>query len=325
MSRNGFTLLEVLLALVLTSLLTVMLDTAIDIHLRVVDLGRIDVEEAQLARALLHRIADDLRSAVHYSPPDTSESAAGLSAEPAASDDQPEAPTGQPGPELAEADEPVTDTTGDLAASSAPASVPGLYGNQYELQVDVSHLPRLDQYESLLEADGDSSFVDPVSDVKTVAYYVIDPLQSSPIYTGAGTQDCGGLVRRELDRAVTAWAAEQGQLVGTDQDQEPIAPEVTAIEFRYFDGSEFVDEWDSDAQGGLPVAVEIAVAIRPVRRGNTWFSSRQTSADARSTDDKEPLVYRLLVHLPTAQPTTSETTFETLEELDEPTDLGSLE
>jgi len=324
-SRNGFTLLEVLLALLLTSLLTVMLATAIDIHLRVVDLGRIDVEEAQLARALLHRIADDLRSAVQYNPLDTSESAAGLLPEPAASGDVSEAPTGPPGPEATEPDEPATDMTNDLAASSVPPSVPGLYGNQYELQVDVSHLPGLDQYESLLEAAGDSSLVDRVSDVKTVAYYVIDPQQSGLIYTQAGTQDCGGLVRRELDRAVTAWAAEQGQLVYTDQDQQPIAPEVTEIEFRYFDGSELVDEWDSVARGGLPVAVEIAIAIRPVRRGNTWFSSRQTSADAGSAEDEEPLVYRLLVHLPTAKPTTSETTFETLEELDELTDLGSFE
>ena len=61
--RNGFTLIEVLLSLGLAALVLVALATAVDVHLRCVQTGRTHVEEAQLARALLHRIGDDLRNA----------------------------------------------------------------------------------------------------------------------------------------------------------------------------------------------------------------------------------------------------------------------
>src|SRR5687767_4064460 len=48
----GFTLLEVLLALSLSILLLTAVSMAISIHLRAVNAGRLDVEQAQLARAI---------------------------------------------------------------------------------------------------------------------------------------------------------------------------------------------------------------------------------------------------------------------------------
>ena len=38
-----------------------------------------------------------------------------------------------------------TSQTEDTASASTLPPVPGLYGNQYELQVDVSRLPRVDR------------------------------------------------------------------------------------------------------------------------------------------------------------------------------------
>ncbi len=65
---GGFTLLEVVLALALAALVLYTLTLAVGLHLRMADAGRTDVEEAALARALLRRIADDLRGAVRYDP-----------------------------------------------------------------------------------------------------------------------------------------------------------------------------------------------------------------------------------------------------------------
>ena len=65
---GGFTLIEVLLSLGLAALVLVALATAVDVHLRCVQSGRTHVEEAQLARALLHRIADDLRNLAVANP-----------------------------------------------------------------------------------------------------------------------------------------------------------------------------------------------------------------------------------------------------------------
>lgn len=64
--RRGFTLLELLLALALAALVFMAIAMAIDLHLRSIDVGRTETEEAQLARAILRRMADDLRSAVQY-------------------------------------------------------------------------------------------------------------------------------------------------------------------------------------------------------------------------------------------------------------------
>ncbi len=296
-SRSGFTLLEVILSLALAALVFVALAMAIDIHLRVVDVGRTKVEEAQLARTLLVKIADDIRGAVRYQPMD----AASLLSELTDVAELPEGAeelAGQMGVELPDSDE--EDRTSDLSDPTSIPAMPGLYGNRHELQVDISRLPRLDQFEHQLASATGSSVTDRLSDVKTVAYYVTRQ---------SGLQEQGGLVRRELDRAVTAWAEEQGTLADMELENqlngEPLAPEVAAIEFRYFDGGEWHEEWDSIQRNGLPLAVEIGIAILPPRHRDTWFASEPS--DEKAFDETEsPHVYRLIVHLPLAEATSSD-------------------
>ncbi len=72
----GMTLLEVMLALTLTAFVLVSISMAIDLHLRMLDSRRGDVERIQVARAVLKLIADDLRSTVQPSPIDFSSLAA---------------------------------------------------------------------------------------------------------------------------------------------------------------------------------------------------------------------------------------------------------
>ncbi|MGD0898924.1 MAG: prepilin-type N-terminal cleavage/methylation domain-containing protein, partial [Thermoguttaceae bacterium] len=65
--RRGFTLLELILALGLTVIVVGLVSMAVGTQLRLAATGRAQVQEAQLARALLHRIADDLHNAAPYS------------------------------------------------------------------------------------------------------------------------------------------------------------------------------------------------------------------------------------------------------------------
>ena len=60
-SRRGYTLLELLLALALSSLVIYSILWAIQLHLRSLDVRRTSIEEAQLARAVMRMISDDLR------------------------------------------------------------------------------------------------------------------------------------------------------------------------------------------------------------------------------------------------------------------------
>lgn len=299
---GGFTLLEVLLAMALAAIVLGAITMAIDFHLRVVERGRQQVEEAQLARALLRTIADDLRCGVHYEPLEAGslDALAGSSGAPTGSGNAGTAQSagsataltsssssgGQPGSSDFTG-EPATDEETGLAESVVWGATPGLYGNHYELQVDVSRLPRIDQYEQLI-VDLDGRPGDLVSDVKTVAYY----LGASPDTAMVG------LMRREFDRAATSFAAQNGGLLELEQYQKLIAPEVLALEFNYFDGIDWYPEWDSSVLGGLPVAVEIAVAISMTPGAVAEAGLIDLSL---TTGQEDFRVYRLLVHLPAAK------------------------
>jgi hypothetical protein len=308
--------MEVLLAMAIAILIMGAITMAVDFHLRVLDTGRREVEEAQLARAILRRIADDLRSTVRYQKIDVesmlSQAASNTGAASALSGSSgssgsggsgggagggqtlsPQQPqtagsSGQPSSSQSSGSgsEESESTNQDLSESAVVNAEPGLYGNLYELQVDVSRLPRIDQYERML-ATPDSRPTDVVSDVKTVAYYVLD-----------GSAGAAGLVRREMDRAATSWAINNGGLDELSAYEELLAPEVAALEFRYFDGYEWFDEWDSTAAQNVPVAVEISLAIA----APTVDRSTATLVDlATLAADPGYRIYRLLVHLPAAK------------------------
>ena len=68
----GLTLLELILALALSVLVLMAIGMAIDMHYRMFDVRRTSIEETHVARAVLRSIADDLRTAVQYIPPDLS-------------------------------------------------------------------------------------------------------------------------------------------------------------------------------------------------------------------------------------------------------------
>lgn len=346
-SRRGYTLIEVLLSLTLASLVLLAVGMAVDFQLRVVDRSRGDVEEAQLARVLLRRIADDLRCAVTEDPLGMAElvkqfesaaseavegavSAAGESSEGAASSESSTAGgTGSGGSEATEFAEQASETadateSGETASSAPTAtsqSTPGVYGESDWLQVDVAILPRLDQFDAATTSTGGSSVVDRISDVKTVTYYVVESDDETG-YAADGTPS-GGLVRRELDRAVSLWGSEIGQ-IDEDSNVTPLAPEVAAIAFRYWDGTEWADSWDSAEAGALPVAVEVTLMIRPIRD-----PGELTSADQLATEEDEEqwLTYTRIIHLLAARAAsgdeTSEETSGKTEGMTETTESGS--
>ncbi|MFM9117525.1 MAG: hypothetical protein ACKOU6_15325 [Planctomycetota bacterium] len=389
--RRGTTLLELILALALSVLLLGAIALAIRFNLRALDSRRADVEEAQLARAVLRMITDDLHSAVQHEVVDfkplediatsalsaqvsnaanalssaASSATSGASSSGGAATGGGSSPggsssannskgggasgggssgsssstgktggtgggastggsssggastggassggassggasTGGASSSGASSGSPSTSdpsaNTTDIASTAVPPPIPGLYGNQYELQLDVSRLPRLDQYQSMTGSAGTLS--DIPSAVKTVAYYLRGANQAAPDtgFAAAGAlsqQDAArpGLVRRQLDRAVSMQAASSGNS-SLNQLGELIAPEVVSIEFRYSDGSQWLTEWDSSQMQGLPVAVEILVALQP---SLAYADPNDTSTIAKKAVSQSPKMYRHVVRLP---------------------------
>ncbi|MEO8497772.1 MAG: hypothetical protein ABI614_22120 [Planctomycetota bacterium] len=208
-----------------------------------------------------------------------------------------------------------TTATDDLAGSVTLPPKPGIYGNQYQLQIDVSRLPRFDEYQSMLaNANSTLGITDIPSDIKTVTYYVHsrNAIASASGMT-ATNQDVltstdpevvqRGLVRRQLDRAVSQYAQANGLLAGTDTVGEVVAAEVASIEFQYFDGTEWRYEWDTDVEGSLPVAIQIIMLLEApsVER----LTMGQTQIGTSSGLQPSSLhYYRLLVPVATGQAAT---------------------
>jgi len=318
-TRGGFTLLELLLALALTGLVLFTISMAVDLNMRAFHRRRAAIEQSQLARTLLRIIADDIRGSVAYYEQDL----AGV--EKLLTDSAANAVEGELGDLGTELDlgsedidsllEEESMNTTDLASGATVPTVPGIYGNQYELQVDVSKLPRIEEYQRLLAVDPSQALVDLPSDVKTVTYYIQDRGLTTAAEVSGPVPELGvaaeenGLVRREMDRSVTQWSLENGNAVGMQQTGDVIAPEVVGLELSYFDGYEWRTEWDSEAEGTLPVAIQLVLVMKPPSDG---------SSD-ELLDESMLRYYRAVVHVPTGRPVEDQ---EATEETDPLADEG---
>lgn len=277
--RTAFTLLELILALALAVVLSVMLGTALTFYVENMQTRDLDVRRVQLATAVMQMISDDLEASLQIEEFDGSALAefltgAGLEAM-------------APGADGEEATSMLFDVEGDSAADPAAGAEPldlltgtivlerpGLIGDQSQIQFDLSRTPRLEEFQPMLApADPVMGVLEDVpSDLKTVSYFVQppgvggvrDPLTDlAADASNPGTMAGGGLVRRQLDRLVTKFAVQSGNMTSLDLTGDILAPEVLAIEFSYFDGFLWQPQWNSDEMGALPIAVQIRLTIGP--------------------------------------------------------------
>ena len=192
------------------------------------------------------------------------------------------------------------------STEGTPPAVVGLYGSEYELQFDISRLPRIDEY----AGGSPTSMVQIPSDIKTVTYYVRSESAAGggPAMGGAApagsmepstTGQGRGLVRMEMDRAVSAFDESSGTSSIGKENARLLAEEVTSITFRYWNGTEWATDWNSDDSGGLPLAIEIVMTMadpNAVLPASSQASSFGAPAAETSTDTS----YRIVVNLPTA-------------------------
>jgi type II secretory pathway pseudopilin PulG len=369
--RGGFTLLEVVLALAIAIVVLYGVNMGVSVVLRAVDDARRHAEHAQLARALLQIVADDLRGVV-FTPQRDIESllpalprgalgalggssgqsrsggsggssgggsgsnsgsgsggslggTSGGASGGGSSSGRSGGSSGRSGSggtgsgstgsgstsglgmsstgdgDLPAAEGESTESESQSDSGSVPA-VAGLYGSQYELQIDISRLPRL---ESSWQTDPDGIAHPASAEIRSVNYYLAGGAAAAPGATtsnaafasSASVGALSGLVRRELNRASALYAATAGTAIDAARYDRVLAPEVVLLEFRYFDGTTWLTQWDSSTQGGLPVAVEIVLGL--VRPGSLTAEGSSSGAGI-ALEAEDIRFYRRVVYLPNA-------------------------
>ncbi len=339
--RSAFTLLELILSLALTAVIAGLIGSLVQLYLANQETGRDSVRQAQMARAILNMIAEDVRTTVRYQAFDTSglaqllssdsggggASGGGASGGGAASGG---AASGGGASGVAASGGAASASGGaasggsssggvssDTSASATTAPLPpGIYGSSTSIEIDLSRLPRPDEYYPKMANTSTGTIGDMPSDVKTVGYYVQSPRtdgvqdslgqlsQEAASLNGAAiTTPNGGLVRRSVDRAVTQYAYENGQSSQLLRTGELIAPEVIALEFQYFDGTTWQTQWDGSQQG-LPHVVKITIAMQRDSRAKANPLSPGLAISSISTAMKQEFgveVYSTNTIIPGAQ------------------------
>jgi hypothetical protein len=168
------------------------------------------------------------------------------------------------------------------------------------LIIDIGRLPRIDEYGG--DTSNNNSSATMPSDVRTVTYFLAgNTAPASTVVSSTNVVDGTGLVRCEMDRAMSQYATQQGQ--STLQNAAVIAPEVLALEFQYFDGTQWDTSWDTTQNSGLPQAVKISMVLAdPTHAGQAGYAAPQYASVADAAAEDPDSVYSTVVRLPASDP-----------------------
>lgn len=290
--RRGYSLLEVLLALALSVVVFSAIAMAIRIHLVALTKQQAMIERKQIARSVMTMVANDLRAGIQYKATDysglenliASQQLTAGSMVPAEAEE-----------EAAEAEPEESEVYDEELVSFRPT----LIGTDNVLMMDISRLPRIDQYNPLIASS--NAIAHSPSDVKSVGYFVSNAMPLIDEAIDFESAAPGGLYRREIDRAYAAYVEDFGLVDQPDPQTKLIASEVAQIAFRYWDGESWQESWDSVENGGFPPAIEITLVIDPARTSDANTTYAFAGFDVQTME-----MYSQVVHLPVADPPPAE-------------------
>ncbi|WP_425397895.1 prepilin-type N-terminal cleavage/methylation domain-containing protein [Aeoliella sp.] len=286
-TQQGFTLIELILALALSAVLLAMLAAALSLGMSRAMVSRERVEQARLVEGVIGLIRSDVHHGVIYDPQDTS--TAMQMAEAMAEfdvDSLDDIGSSDGGSSAGGSSSGVSSSSSEEDAESLSLRQPlGLYGTLQELQMDVyRERPNFE-----LDSSGNVVPSASISGISTVRYALGEGGATLGVRGSMSGVEYGtGLIRQEANRDLLNWANQTGAttaLVGTPQ---LVAPEVSRLEFRYFDGTQLYEYWDmQEMQGQLPRAVELRM----------WFAQQHEDRFGNvTTTESEP--YVLVIALP---------------------------
>jgi len=304
---TGFTLIEILIATVLSAALLVVLWGLFGVYSKLFEKGQDQVSRAQLTRALWQQLSEDLHAAIEDSPGDNR-----------------------------------ADEWADPFADAAPVRRFGLLGTRSTLQIDVLQVIPPEEGPAL-DADVTGSSLGAsalqVPELRTIFYTFVEsgraedesaasPFAPGPIRPGLTRYELdfetpyGDELAAQFDEGLSATVPLPAEAYVSDaseifsQDGSVLwMPEIVRLEFRYFDGSGWSTAWDSLQRKSLPAAVEVTLQVKPFEEPDPDASAAQapqeTALDKEDAEFLEPIapqldtadlrVYRLVIDLPSSQ------------------------
>jgi hypothetical protein len=260
-----------LLATFVSALLMGAIYVAFDIQIRYAQAGRDVIEQSTLAHSLLARMASDIKKCVTpvaptQPPPLFVTPVSGST--PASGSSPGAATSGSTKSTSVDSGSSGGTNSGTPGGSSSPTPLPPRDTIQFQLGVQGGPTT-LTIYISQLPSELDLSRAEILSDLRLVSYWLATD-GSRPL----------GLVRRE-SRQVTADAATISSSAANPAAEgvQMMAEEVQSLQFRYFDGTTWVETWDGSAMGldaltpiGPPAAIEITLGILVPSSDNRFWS-----------------------------------------------------
>ncbi|KAA0134502.1 prepilin-type N-terminal cleavage/methylation domain-containing protein [Gimesia chilikensis] len=285
----GFTLLEVILAIGLTSLLLAAIYSALDLYWKYTTLGHRQVEQAQIARAVFQKISHDLHCVTYRLETAEAETEG----------------TGSADSETEEAETvEIQVTSTDDAYTSGNI---GVYGDSQSL---VLHTSRPARQPLLLSSNSGATSAQNVrSDLLSVSYFLAvagaGGLQGAAgdqfRNTSGGGEDVQGVARLEGDRLSMSMADQAADLEQMASQSELLAPEISSLQFQYFDGTDWLELWDSTEYGTVPQAIRVTIGFRSDLQQTSLESVNEKINGYNNT-------YSMVIALPLARPAVLQTT-----------------
>ena len=266
---SGFTLIEVLLAVGLTSLLMAAMYSAMNVYWTTAADSYDEIQRVQIARALLRDIARDIKS-VTFTEQETMDS---------------------------EEEESEASVDADTAMSSYDN---GLFGTEKDLVLYISRPARGSDYIDRQEV------IDPKdrsSDALIVRYFQAESgagglagAMADDDQGSMSADDVIGLARMTGDLAGLSLAISMDDIEQQKQASQVIAREVSDLNLRYRDGLEWAVEWDSNVSNTMPQAIEIVLKLRTLVDPDDDRNPEEIPGWLPETE------HRLVVPVPVARP-----------------------
>lgn len=291
---KAFTLIELILALGLSAVLLALLAGALSLGMSRAITSRERVEHARLVEGVISVLRDDVYRTVIYDPQETAaamelaESLADFDVDSlddiSSSGSSAEGGRASSGSGTSTGSESQSSNAG-LESESLRQPL-GLYGTLTELQIDV--LREHPNFE--LDASGGVVAATGVSGITTIRYALGQGTPTLATNTITGDRALGsGLTRQEVSRDLLSWAQQTGNAAQVAGTPLLIAPEVSRLELRYFDGTALYETWDTELmEGQLPRAIEVRM----------WFSQERTDDGGEAIVEEAPLPHVLTIALP---------------------------